>query len=70
MEVEAIMEIWQVAQHADNLDRAAAVYEALLGGPPAARFDPPGPVFFKVGRSRLLLDSAVALVSHEPRHDP
>ncbi|GAA3881136.1 glyoxalase [Leifsonia kafniensis] len=54
------MEILQVAQHADNLDRAAAFYEALLGGPPAARFDPPGLLFFNVGRSRLLLETAAA----------
>jgi methylmalonyl-CoA/ethylmalonyl-CoA epimerase len=50
------MEILQVAQHADDLDRAAAFYEVLLGGPPAARFDPPGLVFFNVGISRLLLE--------------
>lgn len=54
------MEILQVAQHADDLDRAAAFYEALLGGPPAARFDPPGLLFFNVGRSRLLLEKAAA----------
>ncbi len=54
------MEILQVAQHADDLDRAAAFYEALLGGPPAGRFDPPGLLFFNVGRSRLLLEKAAA----------
>ena len=52
------MEILQVAQHADDLDRASAFYELLLGGPPAARFDPPGLLFFNVGRSRLLLERA------------
>jgi methylmalonyl-CoA/ethylmalonyl-CoA epimerase len=52
------MEILQVAQHADDLDRAASFYEALLGGPPAARFDPPGLLFFNVGRARLLLEKA------------
>jgi methylmalonyl-CoA/ethylmalonyl-CoA epimerase len=52
------MEILQVAQHAEDLDRAAAFYELLLGGPPAARFDPPGLVFFNVGISRLLLEQA------------
>ncbi len=50
------MEILQVAQHADDLDRAAAFYELLLGAPPAARFDPPGLVFFNVGLSRLLIE--------------
>lgn len=54
------MEILQVAQHADDLDRAARFYEALLGGPPAGRFDPPGLLFFNVGRSRLLLERAAA----------
>ncbi|MDQ1575650.1 MAG: hypothetical protein QOH55_800 [Microbacteriaceae bacterium] len=54
------MEILQVAQHADDLDRAAAFYEHLLGGPPAARFDAPGLLFFNVGRSRLLLEKAAA----------
>jgi methylmalonyl-CoA/ethylmalonyl-CoA epimerase len=57
---EVTMEILQVAQHADDLDRAAAFYEDLLGGPPAARFDAPGLLFFNVGRSRLLLEKAAA----------
>ena len=52
------MEIIQVAQHADDLDRASAFYERLLGGPPAARFDPPGLLFFNVGIGRLLLEQA------------
>ena len=52
------MEILQVAQHADDLDRAAAFYERLLGGPPAARFDPPGLLFFNIGIGRLLLEQA------------
>ena len=54
------MEILQVAQHADDLDRAAVFYTDLLGGPPAARFDPPGLVFFNIGVSRLLLEQAAA----------
>jgi methylmalonyl-CoA/ethylmalonyl-CoA epimerase len=53
------MEILQVAQHADDLDRAAAFYEMLLGGPPAGRFEP-GLLFFNVSRSRLLLEQAAA----------
>ena len=48
--------IVQVAQHADDLDRAAAFYEQLLGQPPAARFDPPGLLFFTIGGTRLLLE--------------
>ena len=47
----------QVAQHVEDLDRARAFYEDLLGAPPLARFDPPGLVFFALGRgTRLLLD--------------
>ncbi len=52
------MEIVQVAQHADDLNRAAAFYEALLGAPPAARFEGQGLLFFNVGISRLLLEKA------------
>jgi len=51
------MYIGQVAQHADDLDRAAAFYSKLLG-PPAGRFDPPGLLFFKLGDGRLLLEQA------------
>lgn len=48
----------QVAQHADDLDRASAFYADLLGISPAATFDPPGLVFFTIGGVRLLLDRA------------
>lgn len=51
-------ELLQVAQHANDLDRAASFYERLLGAPPVARFDPPGLAFFDVGGVRLLLDRA------------
>jgi methylmalonyl-CoA/ethylmalonyl-CoA epimerase len=54
------MEILQVAQHADDLDRASAFYSELLGGAPAARFDPPGLLFFNIGTSRLLLERAAS----------
>lgn len=51
----------QVAQHAEDLDRAAAFYERLLGTPPLARFDPPGLLFFGLGDgTRLLLESAAS----------
>jgi methylmalonyl-CoA/ethylmalonyl-CoA epimerase len=46
----------QIAQHAEDLDRASAFYARLLGHPAAARFDPPGLLFFDVGGVRLLLD--------------
>jgi methylmalonyl-CoA/ethylmalonyl-CoA epimerase len=49
----------QVAQYAQDLDRAAAFYERLLGAPPLARFDPPGLLFFRLGHgTRLLLEEA------------
>jgi methylmalonyl-CoA/ethylmalonyl-CoA epimerase len=50
------MELVQVAQHAEDLDRAAAFYRDLLGCPPSARFDPPGLLFFPLGDTRLLLE--------------
>jgi methylmalonyl-CoA/ethylmalonyl-CoA epimerase len=50
------MGLVQVAQHADDLDRAAAFYTALLGQDPAGRFDPPGLLFFRLGETRLLLE--------------
>lgn len=52
------MDLVQVAQHADDLDRAAAFYAALLGEPAVARFDPPGLLFFRLGPVRLLLEQA------------
>lgn len=53
-----IAQLAQVAQHAEDLDRAAAFYQDLLGVAPAARFDPPGLLFFTIGEVRLLLDRA------------
>jgi len=50
------MELVQVAQHAEDLDRAVAFYEDLLGQKVAARFDPPGLAFFLLDGTRLLLD--------------
>jgi methylmalonyl-CoA/ethylmalonyl-CoA epimerase len=50
------MDLVQVAQHADDLDRAAAFYGDLLGAPPTGRFDPPGLLFFDLGGTRLLLE--------------
>lgn len=52
------MELVQIAQHADDLQRAARFYELLLGDGPIATFDPPGLVFFRLGGTRLLLDRA------------
>jgi methylmalonyl-CoA/ethylmalonyl-CoA epimerase len=50
------VELVQVAQRAEDLDRAVRFYEQLLGAPPAARFEPPGLVFFDLGTVRLLLE--------------
>jgi methylmalonyl-CoA/ethylmalonyl-CoA epimerase len=52
------MQLLQVAQHAEDLDRAAAFYSELLGARPVARFDPPGLLFFDLDGIRLLLDRA------------
>ena len=52
------MEIIQVAQHADDLQRARAFYQRLLNAEPAGFFDPPGLLFFRPGAVRLLLEQA------------
>ncbi|RZI89245.1 MAG: methylmalonyl-CoA epimerase [Microbacterium sp.] len=52
------MRLIQIAQHADDLDRAADFYTVLLGAEPLARFDPPGLLFFDLDGTRLLLDRA------------
>ena len=52
------MEIIQVAQHADDLQRARAFYQRLLNAEPAGFFDPPGLLFFRAGAVRLLLEQA------------
>jgi catechol 2,3-dioxygenase-like lactoylglutathione lyase family enzyme len=46
----------QVAQRAEDLERATAFYTQLLGTEPTASFDPPGLVFFDLDGVRLLLD--------------
>ena len=50
------MRLVQIAQRADDLDRAADFYSTLLGAAPTARFDPPGLLFFDLDGVRLLLD--------------
>jgi methylmalonyl-CoA/ethylmalonyl-CoA epimerase len=52
------MELVQVAQHVDDLDRAIAFYENLLGKKAAARFAPPGIAFFLLDGTRLILDAS------------
>ena len=46
----------QVAQHAEDLDRAVAFYRDVVGLPFLARFDPPGLAFFSLGATRLLIE--------------
>lgn len=50
------MTLLQVAQHADDLERATRFYTDLLGRGPLAAYDPPGLVFFDLGGTRLLLE--------------
>lgn len=52
------MELHQVAQRADDLDRAVTFYADVLGCELIARFDPPGLAFLRLGSVRLLLDNA------------
>ena len=52
------MRLHQVAQRAEDLQRATAFYSRLLGAEPIASFDPPGLVFFDLDGVRLLLDRA------------
>jgi methylmalonyl-CoA/ethylmalonyl-CoA epimerase len=49
------MDLFQVAQHVDDLPRARAFYERLLNTPPVRTFDSPRMVFFQAGPVRLLL---------------
>ena len=56
------MKLTQVAQRAQDLDRAAAFYTELLGRPPTGRFDPPGLLFFDLDGTRLLLEGGATSV--------
>jgi methylmalonyl-CoA/ethylmalonyl-CoA epimerase len=53
------MRIRQVAQRAEDLDRAVDFYARLLHQEVTAKFDPPGLAFFVLDGVRLLLDGAV-----------
>ncbi len=50
------MRLIQVAQRAEDLERASAFYADLLGTPPSATYDPPGLVFFDLVGVRLMLE--------------
>lgn len=58
------MRLVQIAQHADDLDRAARFYASLLDREPTATFDPPGLVFFDLNGVRLLLDHGAPSALH------
>ena len=49
------MKLVQVAQHAEDLERASAFYQNLLGTEPTGLFDPPGLLFFDLDGVRLML---------------
>ena len=57
------MQLVQIAQHAEDLDRAARFYTELLGTGPVATY-PPGLVFFDLGGLRLLLDRGAPSALH------
>ena len=50
------MKFRQVAQRIENLDRAVAFYNRILGFEPIAVFNPPGFAFYDMGGVRLFLD--------------
>ena len=58
------MRMVQVAQRAEDLDRATRFYTHLLGAGPVATYDPPGLVFFNLGGLRLLLDRGAPSALH------
>lgn len=51
------MTLVQVAQRAEDLERATRFYTELLGHAPLATYDPPGLVFFDLGGTRLMLET-------------
>jgi methylmalonyl-CoA/ethylmalonyl-CoA epimerase len=54
------VDLVQIAQHADDVERATAFYTTLLGTGPRATYDPPGLVFFDLGGVRLMLSTGSA----------
>ena len=48
--------VHQIAQRAEDLDRAVDFYRDTLELPFIARFDPPGLAFFDLGNTRLILN--------------
>ena len=58
------MTLVQVAQRAEDLERATRFYTDLPGQGPLATYDPPGLVFFDLGGLRLLLDKGASSALH------
>jgi methylmalonyl-CoA/ethylmalonyl-CoA epimerase len=54
------VEVFQIAQHAEDLERARGFYSRLLKAQPTGLFDPPGLLFFQAGPVRLLLEHGAA----------
>ncbi len=52
---ESIIGLRQVAQHADDLERATAFYRDVIGLRHIATFEPPGLVFFDLGDGTRLM---------------
>lgn len=50
------MRLQQVAQRAEDFDRAVVFYRDTLGLPLIAQFDPPGLAFFDLDGVRLLIE--------------
>jgi methylmalonyl-CoA/ethylmalonyl-CoA epimerase len=50
------VDLVQIAQRADDLERATAFYTMLLGRGPVATYDPPGLVFFDLDGVRLMIE--------------
>ncbi|WP_432824413.1 VOC family protein [Dactylosporangium sp. CA-092794] len=50
------MRLVQIAQRAEDLERATRCYALLLGAEPRATYDPPGLVFFDLDGVRLMLE--------------
>ncbi|WP_206062270.1 VOC family protein [Nonomuraea basaltis] len=60
----------QVAQHADDLDRATAFYRDVLGLRHIATYRPPGLAFFDLDGVRLLIErGAPSAVLYLTTHD-
>lgn len=55
-----ITRLHQVAQHADDLERATTFYRDVLGLRHVASYVPPGLVFFDLGGCRLLIEQAAS----------